>query len=192
LVVDNNSDLSSPEINISQTQNNYIASTEMGFGDYYWKVRAFDGYNYSNWSTTRNFTIIMSISCSLPVNSISFGTIMSGQTKDTSTNNPLPLIIENKGNVKLNISINATNIWQSQQNPSTYYRFRIGENESGSFDNAITSWTNMPLAPLQAITNLKYNDASDDARIDIRISGPPDEGAGEKSSNISIWCEVGE
>ncbi|MBW3022475.1 right-handed parallel beta-helix repeat-containing protein [Candidatus Woesearchaeota archaeon] len=189
LLLDNNLDFSSPEINVTVTDSNYTPPSDMSFSTYYWKVIASDGVN-KNESSTYNFDLITSIACSLPTNSIDFGQISLGQTKNTTGDSPPPLIIQNNGNVKLNITINSTDLWQSKTNPDEYFQFKIVENEAGAYTSAITAWTDFTKGtPLLSIVQLKYPDNADDARVDVLVKSPPDEGSGEKSATIQLWCE---
>ncbi len=194
LLVDNDTSFASPEINVTISDTNYTPLTDMKFGTHNWKVRAYRGVLYSSFSTQRNFTIITSISCSLPVAAINFGNIDKDAIKNTQSENPAPMIVRNNGNLKLNISINSTDLWKSQPNPSSYYQFRIDKNESNAWDSALNdSWHNLvKTTPLVAISGLKYHSESNSAEIELQITGPPDEGAGSKKSQLNVWCSQDE
>jgi len=159
-------------------------------GDYYnWTVRATDG-NFGPWaSPTRNISIQSLVSVSLPNSTVEFGSIADLQTNDTSDNSPRPFLIQNDGNVPLNVTINASNLWVTQTNPSTSYQFKTANNtlENGSFNwaQSITTYTNMPISPTLCVARLNYTDATDTAEIDINITVPTDEGAGLKRSYVS-------
>src|SRR3989344_2565167 len=60
VLVDNNSDFSSPEINQNNiASSNYVVSSPLSYGTYYWKVSAKDGSgNVGSFSTTFSFTIV--------------------------------------------------------------------------------------------------------------------------------------
>jgi hypothetical protein len=190
LLVDNDTSFASPEINVTISDTNYTPANDLYFGTYNWKVRAYDGEDYGSFSAQRNFTIITSITCSMPVNAVSFGEINPGATNNTEGENPAPFIVQNNGNLKLNISINSTDLWKSQPNPSSYYQFRIDKNESSSWNYALNdSWHNIvKTAPLLSIGGLKYHNESDSAEIEIQVTGPSDEGAGAKKSQLNVWC----
>ena len=58
LQVDNNAGFSSPEIQeTSLLSSHYEAEQSLALGTYYWRVRAYDGTEYSDWSTIWSFTI---------------------------------------------------------------------------------------------------------------------------------------
>ena len=118
---------------------------------------------------------------------------MQRESKNTTGDSPLPLIIQNNGNVKLNITVNSTDLWNSMPNPGEYYQFEINPNEADSYASSINYWTNFTRTiPLLAIADLKYPDISDSARIEVLVKGPPDEGAGNKSAEVEVWCESDE
>ena len=90
-------------------------------------------------------------------------------------------------------SINATSLWQSLPNPSSYYQYLISSNGTGTFEHALNeSWNNFSDARADSITGLNYHGDNNSARIDIQIEAPRGEGAGKKSSTIEVWCEKDE
>ena len=191
LLADNDSDFSSPEINATTTNTSYAPASDLYFDDYFWKVNANDTIYVSNFSEIRNFTIIKNIACILPSDTVNFGQISLHETKNTTGN--IPITVENSGNLQLNISINATSLWQNFPSPTRYYQYRIGPNGSGAFEWALNdSWYNISNETIVSIAGLKYYDSNDTARIDIQVEAPEGEGAGNKSSIISVWCEQDE
>ncbi|MBN2789188.1 MAG: Ig-like domain-containing protein [Candidatus Delongbacteria bacterium] len=58
LLVDDNSDFNSPEINDSTTTNSFTPSSDLPFNVYYWKVKAANDESESEWSDTRMLTIL--------------------------------------------------------------------------------------------------------------------------------------
>jgi hypothetical protein len=192
LLVDNDYDFSSPEINVTVTSTNYSSSSGLYFDDYFWKVNANDTVYVSNFSETRNFTLIKNIACTMLVSSVNFSQIYLNEVKNTTTE-ASPLVIENSGNLKLNISVNATNLWQYFPNPSKYYQYMIGVNETGAFESALNdSWYNFSNQAVISIAGLNYADTNDTARVDVQIEAPEGEGAGKKTSMITFWCEEDE
>ncbi|MDP2925076.1 MAG: hypothetical protein Q8N99_01765 [Nanoarchaeota archaeon] len=169
---------------------------------YNWTIRAYDGQNYSNWSSARNFSIQSSVTLSLPVyNNISFGNLTIGQVVNTTTGPYSPIVIRNDGNVEINISGNFTHLFINYPNPTTYYQYKIRNLTSGCFDypNTVTSWTNAP-APSSNVSIIKklnftsgYQSGCNNASLDIMVIVPPsDEEAGNKSSTITITGILGE
>ena len=92
---------SDPDRNIAGiTTLNYTVATYLKClsdnSDYYiWKVRAYDGQNYSNWSKPFNFSIQANLTISLPTNAADFGNMNPGDNDNTTDNNPLPILISN-------------------------------------------------------------------------------------------------
>ncbi|MBU2562336.1 MAG: hypothetical protein KKF68_01620 [Nanoarchaeota archaeon] len=166
--------------------------------DYYnWTVRASDDGDatYGDWATPRKIEIQSEIQVSLPVDVVNFGSIIPGETNDTTDNSPLPFEIQNDGNCMLNITLNATNLLDSVSNPSANFRYKIdnksGENGSFSFQSNV-EWTQMPLIAGLAIIELNWSDDTDMAEVDLEITVPTNEPSGNKSSIIYFISSLGE
>jgi len=159
---------------------------------YFWKVRAWDGTNYSANSSVFNFTIEPYLDITMLTNNTSFGdSIGLGTINSTLDDLPPPLTIENNGNVFANISINASNLWVAQPNPSAYYLYKVNVSEAASYDSALTAtWYNLNQTSYNiSITNLNWTNATDSAEIEIYIEVPDEEPSGPKSSMIWVTGE---
>ncbi len=163
---------------------------------YNWSVRAYDGEDYSSWSSFRRINISALIEVSLPVNSIEFGTLAHLSTNETSDDSPAPFLIQNDGNVLVNVTIGATNLWSTAQNPSVYYQFKIAnytaENASFNWVRSIVTYTNMfsDVSPSLAIAYLNNTNATDTAEIDINVTVPANEGPNAKSSSVTLTASL--
>ena len=167
--------------------------------DYYnWSARAYDGTDYSNWGKAFILNISSLITISLPNNSVQFSDINFQGTNDTSNNAPLPFLIQNDGNAFVNITIQATSLWNTVLNPTAYYQFKIDnytlENYSFIWGKSVTTYTNIPFtgSPLMSIAELNYTNATDTAEIDVNITVPFDEGSGVRSSTITFTSSLAE
>jgi parallel beta-helix repeat protein len=190
----------------------WTASTLQFFTTYYWHVRANDTYYTSDWSTASQFSILPTVSCTQPTAEIEFGQmcIFPNQTEcdlygygshinDTIDNHPPPYISENNGNLKLSGKIYSDSLWTSRSiptGPSKFYQFMLAAKEPGSYDWALDSgWENMtftlPSAKL-AYYGFKWENATDEYNLHIRLEVPDDEPAGTKYSTTAIWCEQNE
>ncbi len=162
---------------------------------YYWRVSATDGVNTSSFSSTNNFTLLKVVDCSITPGTLDFGALGRGQVEDTTDDSPTAQVIQNTGNVRLNVTFYATPLWESlaiPSSPNAFFRFKIRTTEIGAYDSAInttlTNITNSSAAPHLAITNLKYQDASDEAKWDIAVEVPDNEPGVGKSSTMIIGC----
>ncbi|MBI3623555.1 S8 family serine peptidase [Candidatus Pacearchaeota archaeon] len=183
---------------VNQPQQNYIPNPYLNcLSDdlyyYNWSVRAWDGDDYSPWTAPRRIDISSLVSVNLTRDKINFGLMLPTEINDTTDNNPQPLLMENIGNVPVNVTINATDLWTNPafRNPSQYYRYKINNSlEIGSFNwlQSQTSWRNVTNSSTQelAISSLNWSDSNDSASIDIYIQVPKDEIAGVKSSLINF------
>jgi hypothetical protein len=156
---------------------------------YNWTVSACDTYDSCNTSDIFNFTIASTIDIILAINSTNFGAMNPNENNDTTDFSPGPLMVYNNGNVKVNVSINAsTALFSSVALNTNYYRFETTENESGSLNTGCsqTSYAAMDSSPKVLLCNLSYDDSADAANIHFSLTVPPSEPPGEKSSTIQL------
>jgi parallel beta-helix repeat protein len=193
LLVDDTSDFSSPVIDTSTGSLQYTPVSDLGLDSvYYWKVNASDGTTSGLFSDIWNFTVESYVSISLITNSISFGGLSMGVMNNTTDDNPQPFVVENQGNGLINISINATTLFDTVGLGDASYQFKIdNSSELGSFLglSSLINWTFMPSAAVVAIDSLKYEDSTDTAECDILVDVPFSEDAGGKSS--TVYFEAG-
>ena len=167
-------------------------------GDYYvWKVRASDVEVNGSWTGERKINISALVSVKLLTSSINFGNMNPGDSNDTATSALNPLKIENNGTVYVNISLNASPLWNMVTTNSSYYRFKVDNvtGEEGAFNwlSSIVDWFNIPFTGyVTSIDYLNYSDDKDSAEIDIAVEVPANEDPGVKSSNIILKAELAE
>jgi hypothetical protein len=188
----------------SLTSLNYTPTTDLKYlydnGYYYkWQVRAFDGA-YGLWSDTRNINISAIVSLNLLNRSVDFGfkniSYNLVYEDNTTDNSPNPVLIENDGNSKSNISISSTKLFLSRPTASTNYQFKV-DNATG-FEGAFNwlvslfDWTNMPITGSAiAINELNYS-GKNRAEVDLAVRVPTDEPAGERRANITFTASLAE
>ncbi len=159
---------------------------------HFWRVRAFDGIEFGSFSDVFNFTIESFNSLSLPINAVGFGLMSNNDTNDTTDMLPPPFLLQNDGNVFVNITINASSLWRSSGNPTRFYQFKIRENETASFTNATATanFTNMPITSTAIdIPLFNFLNETDTAYIDINITAPSQETAGTRNSTLTITAD---
>jgi hypothetical protein len=188
-----------PDISTNASLSNYTAAYDYCVDSKInWTVRAFDGSNYSDWADVWNFTIESFIALNLTTTSIDFGTMQNLETRDTD-NGYSPLVVENIGNVILNISKISANAspFLSVGLDTVYFRFKADnittETPSFNWTGSTTNWTNVTdIAILNrtVIRELDYNDSHDSAQIDINITVPLEEPWGEKKITLYIIGEA--
>ena len=178
------------KLNVSGiTTTNYTITSPLCVDtDYNWTVSACDIYDACNTSAIFSFRITSIQDLELLINQTSFGLMKNDENDDTTDDNPTPFVVRNKGNVLLNVNINATALFTSVSMNTNYYQFRADENESGSYDTSCsqTTFTNMNTLPKIVFCNLSYEDSHDEGEIELSITVPHDEGAGNKSSIIKV------
>ena len=155
-----------------------------------------EGDSHGNWADERKLEIQSEVIISLPVDNVNFGSLTMDATDNTTDNSPLPFEIQNDGNCLLNISLNATDLWASIFGSSSYYQYKFDNKtgEAGSFNWAQTQtdWAQVPNSTQLAMVELNWSDATDSAEIDLLVSVPPQELAGDKSSTLHFTAKLGE
>ena len=194
--VDNDSDFLSPEINVTSIENgstntSYRVTDPLNVSfNYYWRVRANDSTGYGSYSNVSNFTLNSLLSISIINGTVDFGNLgLNGQANTTASGNISPFRLENNGNINANVTIYATNFFNSTDMPSVYYQFKIRENESGAYNNATTffNWTNMTnVTGTIAVFDLNWTALANDFFTDIRVLVPPEEPATVKNSTVTF------
>jgi parallel beta-helix repeat protein len=176
--------------------NSYTFSSDLTLDDtYFWRIRANDSEDFGTWSDLWNFTVDSVVTISATTGSISFGSLGPGVTDNTSDDSPSPFVIQNDGNSLINISVNASQLFDQAAMGTDPYQFKIDNStETGSFNwlTSIINWINMPSAAVVAIDSLKYEDSTDSAEIDILATVPTDELAGSKSSTVYFEAAIAE
>ncbi|MBU0959703.1 MAG: hypothetical protein KKB31_07190, partial [Nanoarchaeota archaeon] len=168
---------------------------------YNWSVRAYDGGQWGPWATPRRINIYSMVSIVLKTSSIDFGSMQFNESNDTTNGNPGPFVIENDGNVFVNVTINGTNLWITNTNPTNNFTYKIdnypGESSPPAFTFASsqTSWSPVPsYSSLElAIAHLNWSNATDTAKIDVFIRAPGTvEPPGSKQSTIYFTASLDE
>ena len=160
---------------------------------FYWRVKASDGKENSSWAEYYNFQVLSSNVISLPVSSVNFSTVNDTEDKNTTMPQYDPMMVSNDGNIPLNISINATAMFDSA---GSLWQYLIGANETNSFLTAENStWTNLTSIQSLAITYFWHENNSNNANranLNLLVRSASDESGGEKSSTIYISSEASE
>ncbi len=191
--IDDNSDFSSPAIDGVETQDqNYTPTSDLELDtQYFWRVQAYDGTDYVN-SSDWNFTTESYIEVKFINESISFGSMNLSETKNTTSDDPYPFVLQNMGNVFVNVTFGVTGaFWDSALAPldTSFLQFKADERtEANSFDYAgsQTTWMNLSTENKTLVKDLNYSDSNDEVVVDILIRVPEDEPAGSKSTTFVI------
>lgn len=182
-----------PVLNVSTT--NYPLTTPLCVATpYNWTVAACDSYDACNLSDMFNFTISSQANLILLVNYSNFSNMSIGQNKDTASHTPTPsqLVVQNTGNVLINVTINATALFSSVSMNTYYYKYEASVNKTGSFTSgcSVTSFTNMNSTATSMICNLTYENntglGNSTGNIELNITVPNSEPPGTKVSNVEV------
>jgi len=177
------------QVNITNTTTNYTYGELCVDQLYNWTVKACDIDGCSNWSGQFNFTIASVVSIKLNNNNTNFGALAPGQSKDTEAGGVAPFVLENNGNVFVNVTLLGNNSPYSTVALNTSaFQYKARANESGAFPAASAQTTYTPVNSTYGnlVKQFNYTDISDDAIIDINITVPPTEPPGYKEANITF------
>jgi hypothetical protein len=174
------------------TENNYTRFAQCildnGYG-YNWSVRASDSEDFGEW-VSGSFNVTGVIGIELERSSINFGSLdVYGTPNDTTSDNPEPFLMKNIGNVLVNISHNATQLFDSRPSESDDYKIKVDNvtGEVGAFRwvSSVFDWINVSLTgQVFLIDRLNYTETNNSAEIDIYVRAPSGESPGEKSSIV--------
>jgi len=185
----------------SLSSTNYVLTDYLEYlsdNNYYynWTVRAHDGEEYGGWATPRKIEIQSQIAISLTNDVVSFGSLVMAATNNTTINNPSPFLLQNDGNAFSNITINSTSLWASIVSDSNYFKYKVDNSSEEASFNSLTSnisWTQMPITGQHiAIVELNWSEETDSAEVDLLVTVPSEEPAGNKQSTIYFTGSLAE
>lgn len=181
-----------PFLNVTTT--NYTVSNPLCIYpiSYNWTVTACDIYGDCNTSNMSNFTISNQGNLILLVNNSNFTNMRIGQNNNTLTRSPTQLVAANIGNVLINVTINASALFNSVAMNTVYYQFEASVNKTGSFNSSCSQMTfaNMSLSAQNLFCNLTYENntalGNNTGNIELNITVPLIEPPGPKTSAIEV------
>ena len=205
LVIDNDMDFSSPEINVSGLENttldnstNYTSSLEADVDDVHaWKVRAWDGTAWGQYGPIWWYEVQSSVSISMAADgdTAAFGDMYAPLTNSTLLYPVVGFpVVSNDGNCDVNITVTGTDVWDSDANPTANFVFQTRENETDSIeDGELTTWTQVPATSavdhIGKLLHRNYTNTVGNVSIHINITVPYTELAGSKSSTLTFTAE---
>ena len=199
IVIDDDNDFSSPYYVINTTAKNtsYFSLSDavtlseiITDKNIFWRVRAYDGVDYGNWSHKFVFKVLSVITLTLSATTFQFPyNMLPGETYNRT------ITLKNDGNVDFNITISSTSFWTGLRNEETgKYQGKISFNETNSYDSAIETLTDLNETSKQFITRLKHRNSkssSTTSNMTLFITVPYREPAGNKTSAITITAAKG-
>jgi len=154
------------------------------------------GMNSLGYATgTTTLTVTGTVGLSAPTNTVNLGTLAQFGVNNTYGDNPPPFTLQNDGNVKLNITVGADNLWSTDVNPTWNYTYNANvSNEGACYLNGTGSGSIITPTPMNAtgsafksITFLNYTpDSCDSVSVEIAVRVPTLEPTGAKSSSVTF------
>jgi len=188
---------------VNHTEENFTPSDDLKCfydnGDYYlWTVQACENATAellcSPWSDSRTINITAYLVINLTSDIINFGNMIILESKNTTNASLNPFNIENVGNARVNISINATQLWTSiSASASEFFRSKV-TNFSGNASGANTTFFNIPISSSASriITELNYSTLVNSLDVDILLKVPSNEVGGNKLSTVEFTAILAE
>jgi len=144
----------------------------------------------------RSINVSAVIDISMPTDNVNFGSIDYLAANDTTDDSPPPFVIQNDGNALINVSASATSFWNTVSSPNDYYKFKVDNKtgQEGAFDwvHSVTSWMQMPITGLVALSQLDYNTSKNNAEVDIYVEVPSGESPGARNSTVTLISSLAE
>ena len=190
------------ELNITPSGNNYTYTIpdelktyiETSNNVYEWRVRAYDGTNYSAWSDTYNFSIEESVIISMVNNNVDFGSDLMLLTEYDTISDANPFQIRNDGNVNVTlINLTTPSFWLSQPLGTEYLQYKTDNystNSTYNYSGSTTSWTNFSSNNANVTRNLYYEVGSNYIETDLKILVPGAEPPGNRSATFNFYWEI--
>ncbi len=116
----------------------------------------------------------------------------TGGTENT-TGGGTPLILNNTGNVDLDVSFNSsktnTTLF-SGTNPKLFWNFSNSEASSGTIGGSFATWAPVNTTTITPVTTFQFEPGTDTIQVDFNVTVPSDEPAGTKSATITVSCSA--
>lgn len=166
---------------------------------YDWRVRAYDGTNYSEWSDTFNFSIEETVIVNNINLAVDFGGPLDPEATANTVDGPAnPFVFENGGNVNISLR-NLTmsgDFWLSDGLGNDSLQFKAdnysdgGDNSTYNYSGSTTSWTNFSANNPNVVRNLYYGSGLNYIEVDLRIDVPWKEPPGSRSRNMTFYWRI--
>jgi len=136
------------------------------------------------------------VSISVPQLTVSFENMDTGTSNNTDDDKPKPFVLNNTGNVYANVSCSSASLWVSSASPTTNYQYNTTRNGTmGSLKNNISGenlfgYRDMPTSAQKCIGQLYYADGADQATVNINLTVPTTEGAGNKTATVTFTASA--
>ena len=156
-------------------------------------ISGMNSLGYATGTTTLSVTGTAGLSAS--TNTVNLGTLAQFGVNNTYGDNPPPFLLVNDGNVKLNVTIGAANLWSTDVNPTLNYTYNANvSNEGACYLNGTGSGSIITPTPMNAtgspfkfVTFLNYTPEScDSVEVEIAVRVPTLEPTGAKSSSVDF------
>ncbi len=139
---------------------------------------------------TTNVSVQATTTFTVVNNNVNFGTMDVNENDNTTDGSPAPFEFSNDGNTDINVSINATPLWDSPNDvTSAYFQGQCRDKDTNACGTgSIETYTNIPVsaAATDFITNFPFQASSDEVYFDINVTVPSEESATTKGSVVTF------
>lgn len=177
-----------PPSPVDRHTGNHLLQNELNYfiddNQYYnWSVRARDDFGFGPWSEERRLNVKTLVEINLTRDKVSF-TLPPGGNNDTLDNSPLPFQLRNMGNIDVNVTLNASSLWNSpNNNPTNLYQYFVY-----AFQGGKGIWSPVPNRTVlsEGIVRFNHSASSNFADIHLNITVPSNEPPGLRNSSITF------
>jgi hypothetical protein len=167
-----------------------VVAIVASFGGTFFSLNFLDNYITGAATTTGNVTLTISSTadCNATDALVAFGSIAQGSSNTSGLANLDFIVLENTGNVNINITSHATvELFSSYSAPTSYWRIHCNATQSG---NCNTTWHNVEDSgsPAALATAVPFGDSTDELNVSINVTIPNDESEGAKNGEITFTC----
>jgi hypothetical protein len=180
---------------VNRTAVNYPIATQLQFFDddgyyYEWVVQAYDGTDYGAASSVWALNISALVDISLDSATILFTTLLEGANNDTTNDKPSPFILNNDGNAMIDINLTGESLFNVVTPPTYHFQYKVDNSsgEEGAFNwvNSQTTYQNVSTSATKLFEDLNHSAGKNSAEIDINITVPTNEPAGNKTAQLTF------
>ena len=153
---------------------------------------SFTGMQAGQIAGRANVTVTRTVGLYLNCSFLDFGEVAESASEDTYDHVPHPFVLENNGTAFVNVTVEATNLWEQAGNPTSNYGINVTDDNETNAISASGGWVAdwIPMPATGAAADLMYclngSDNTDMVNVHINVTVPTSESGKEKTSIVTF------